>query len=257
MRTSRVVAVVLISLLLPMILMGGDKPTVQLAGLRIVGSGQGLNGTELRAFHQQSGMALALVVEAPTNKKIVDVDDDKCSLKEFTDDRGHNLLDGVDWGGFPKVSEDGRFALIEVTSKIRPSKDAVQIHAKGTVHLQVAGSAVTEHIKNLKLKVGTKVNVRKEEIQVMKVQAENEGLTLVLQISRELMDNIKDIRFYTANDDPVEIWGRGSFTFGNASQMEYNCDIKSAPESLRVEIDLWQDLEVLNVPFEIKSGLGF
>ena len=257
MRKTRIIGVTGIFIFLPIILMAGEKPTVHVAGLRIVGPGYGLNGTELRAFVQQSGTTLALVVEAPENKKIVDVDDSKCSLMEFTDDKGHNLLDGVDWGGFPKVSEDSRFALVEVSSKIRPSPDAIRIHARGTVRLRIAVSTVTEMIDNLKLQVGAEARFRQEIIQVMKVQSEDDGLTLVLQISRDLKNNMKDIRFFDVQGNPVEIWGRGVFTFGNASQIEYNLDTKSEPEALKIEIDLWQELEILDVPFEITTGVGF
>ena len=257
MRSVFVIAVVGTLSLLPTILMGEDKPIVQLAGLRIVGPGHGLNGTELRAFQQQSGTTLALLVQIPESKKIVDLDDSKCSLLEFTDDCGHNMLDGVDWSGFPKISKDGRLALIEVTSKGRPSQDASRLFAKGTLQLRLASAESTEKIEKLPLKVGTRVNVQQEVIQVMKVQAENEGLTLVLQISQKFENNLKDVRFYAANGNLVDIWGRGSFTFGNASQMEYNIDTKSIPETLRVEIDLWQEMEILNLPFEIESGVGF
>ena len=257
MKRTACVVLAGIFLSLPMILAGEEKPTVQLAGLRIVGPGYGLNGTELRAFYQQSGTTLALAVRAPENKKIVDVDDSKCSLVEFTDDRGHNLLDGVDWGGFPKISKDGHIALIEVTSKNRPSQNASRLLVRGTIHLRVAASESTEKIENLKLEVGTKANVRQELIQVMKVQEENDGLILVLQINRKFVNNMKDIRFYTARGNPVDIWGRGSFTFGNVSQMEYNLDTKSTSEALKVEIDLWEELEILNFSFEIESGVGF
>ncbi|UCE07600.1 MAG: hypothetical protein JSW07_06080, partial [bacterium] len=209
--------------------MGEEKSTVQLAGLRIVGPGYGLNGTELQAFHQKSGTTLALVVQAPENKKIVEVDDSKCSLVEFTDDSGHNLLDDVDWGAFPKISKDGHLALVEVTSKNRPFKDASRLFARGTIHIRVAASETTEKIENLKLEVGAKANVRQEVIQVMKVQEENDGLILVLQINRKFISNMKDIRFYTKGGNPLDIWSRGSFTFGNVSQMEYNLDTKSTP----------------------------
>jgi len=257
MRTNHIAVPSILFVILSMMLPGGEKPTVHLAGLRIVGPGYGVNGTELRAFHQQSGITLALVVKVPQNKMIVDVDDSKCVLTKCVDDRGHNLLDGVDWGGFPKISEDSRIALVEVSSKIRPSMDASEIYARGTIHLRMAASAITENIESLKLKTGTRIHVRQEVIQVMKVQAENDGLTLVLQISRELMNDMKELRFFTSNEDPVEIWGRGSFTFGNVSQMEYSCNIKSLPETLRVEVDLWQELEILNVSFNIAAGLGF
>ena len=256
MKTVRIVVVLGMFLLLPKILTGEEKSAVQLAGLQIVGPGYGLNSTELRAFHQQSGTTLALLVHAPENKKIVEVDDDKCSLVEFTDDRGHSLLDGIDWDGFPEISEDGSLALIEVTSKNRPSQDASRILAKGTIHLRVAASERTEKIENLTLKVGAKASVGQEEIQVMKVQEEDDDLTLVLQLNRQFANDMKDIRFY-ANDQQVDIWSRGSFTFGNASQMEYNLDIKSTPQAMKVEIDLWQELETLNLSFEIESGVGF
>ncbi|MBN2411229.1 hypothetical protein JXQ31_06005 [candidate division KSB1 bacterium] len=257
MRKVRIDIAVVIFLILPIILVAEEKPVVHLAGLRVVGPGYGLNGTELRAFHQQSGTTLALVIEIPENRKIVQVDDDKCSLVEFTDNHGNNLLDGVQWGGFPTISENSSLALIEVSSKIRPSQDAIRIHALGTIRLRIAASSVTEKIENLKLQTGTEAHVQEEVIEVIKVQPEDEGLTLVLQISRNLRDNMKDIRFYTVDGDPVEIWGQGSFTFGSASQMEYNLNAKSIPEALKVEFDLWKELEDLDVSFEISSGLGF
>ena len=240
----------------PAIGMGEGIPTTELGGLRVVGPGYGLNGTELQAFNQRSGLSLALMVHAPTNKKFVNVDDSKCSLTSLIDDRGHNLLDGVDWGSFPKVSKDGRLALIEVTSKSRPSKSASRIHAKGTIHLCTAGSERTEKIENLKLEVGGKSHIQQNILQVMKVQKENDGLNLVLQGKRTLTETFKAVRFYTSKDHSVDVWGRGSFTFGNTSQMQYNLDLKSVPETLIMEIDLWQDLETLDLPFEIDSGLG-
>jgi len=257
MKKANFVIVVGIFLSLPIILMGQEKSNVKLAGLRIVGPGYGLNGTELKAFHQKSGTTLVLAVQAPENKKIVEVDDSKCSLNEFTDDRESNLLDGIDWGGFPQISKDSRFALIEVSSKNKPSQDASRLHAKGTIHLRVATAERTEKIESLKLEVGTQAQVQQETIQVMKVQTENDGLTLVLQIDRKFADNMKEIRFYTPDGNQVDIWGRGSFTFGSASQMEYNLDTKVKPEAMKIEIDIWKDLETINQSFTIESGVGF
>lgn len=257
MKKLYVIMMGVIFLSLPMTLTGEEKASVQLAGLRIVGPGYGLNGTELQAFYHQSGTTLTLAVQAPENKKIVEIDDSKCSLLEFTDDQGTNLLDGIDWGGFPKITEDGSFALIEVTSKNRPSQDATRFQAKGTIHLRVAASKNTETIESLRLEVGTTVNVLQEDIKVLKVQKEDAGLILVLQINKEFRNNMKDIRFYTEEVNPIDIWSQGSFTFGNVSQVEYKLDIKSTLEALRVEIDLWQGLETVKLNFTIKSGLGF
>ena len=256
MKKGCAIVVAELFLSIPMILMGGQESTVQVAGLRVVGSGYGLNGTELRAFNQQSGTTLALVVQASENKKIIEVDDSKCSLVEFTDDRDHNLLDGVDWGGFPKITEDGRLAMVEVTSKNRPSQDATRIFAKGAISLRVAATDITEKIENLKPEVGTKVSIGQEAAEVMKAEVENDRFTFVLQVSRKFMKNMKDIRFYSKGS-PIEIWSQGSFTFGNASQLEYYLDINSIPEALKIEIDIWQELETLEHSFEVETGLGF
>ena len=250
MKTACFYMVAGIILSLTMSLMGGDNSAVQLAGLRITGSGHGLNGSELRAFNQRSGTSLALVVQAPGKKNIVEVDNNKCSLLEFTDDRGQDLLDGIHWDSFPSISKDGHLALVEVTSKNRPSEGASRLFARGTIHLRVAASETTEKIENLKLSVGAKTKVGQEVIEVMKVQQENDDLTIVLQINRKFAKNMKDIRFYTPKGNLLKIWSRGSFTFGNASQLDYSLETNSTPEALIVEIDLWQELEILEIPLK-------
>ncbi len=257
MKKACIIVMAGLFLSLPVNLMGEEKSGVELAGMRIVGSGYGLNGTELRAFHQKSGTSLALVVRAPKNKKIVEVDDSNCSLEKFTDDRGLNLLDDVDWGGFPKISKSGNLALVEVSSPKRPSKGASRVIAQGTIQLRVAASEKTEKIENIKPEVGVKAKVGQEVIEVIKVQQENDSLIFILKINRKFVDNMKEIRFYTPKGDLIDILGRGSFTFGNVSQVEYNLNTKSLPESLTVAIDLFQELETLNISFEIETGLGF
>ena len=195
-------------------------------------------------------------MRAPENRKIVEVDDARCSMVEFADDRGHSLLDGIRWGGFPQLSKDGRLALVEVTSKARPSEEASRLLAKGTIHLRVAASERTELVESLKLEVGTNARVGQEVVQVMKAQEESDGLTLVLQTTRRFANSMKDIRFFSSDGNPVSIWSRGSLTFGSATQLEYGLDTESTPEALRIEIDLWQDLESIDLAFEIDSGVG-
>ena len=255
-KTNSILAIATL-LLLPLILFAGEKPNVQLAGVRIVGPGHGLNGSELRAFNQQSGTSIALLVKAPENKNIIEVERSKCSLSEFTDNLGHDLLNSVHWDAFPDISEDGNLALVEVESKNRPSQGASQLLAKGTIRLRMAASSVTEKIENIKLEVGAEANVQNSTVKVVKVEQANERLEVVLEMSRHFMDNMKDIRFYTVENTPVEIWGRGSFTFGNVSQMDYTLDTDSVPKALVIEMDLWQELETINLPFEIESGMGF
>jgi hypothetical protein len=256
MRIKKLFITAIIIYIMPTVLMALEEPVVHVVGVRVVGPGYGLNGTELKAFHERSGTTLALVVETPKERKIVEVDKDNCSLMELIDDSGHDMRDGIHWDSFPEISEDGGSALIDVSSKVRPSQDASRIHARGKIKLRIASSTITQKVDKLKLEVGNEVHLKGEGIRVMKVQADDEGLNLVIQISRELKDLLKDIRFMTLDGNQVEVWGRGSFTFGNAAQMEYNIDLKTKVESLKLEIDLWQGLESLDVFFDLTTGLG-
>ncbi|MCK5146470.1 hypothetical protein KAR48_06915 [bacterium] len=233
-----------------------ETGNVHLAGLRVVGPGQGLNGTELQPFRESSGITLVLVVEVPAKKKIVELDNKKSSLSLFKDDKGSNLLDNVRWGSFPKISEDGRYALIEVSSKARPASKALKLEAQGLVHVIVAAASVTEKIENLKLEVGTTVIVQQEGIEVLRASLESDDLVLVLQMRSTLKDNIKDIRFFSADGVAIDNNGTGSMTFGNSAQVEYYLSYQSIPKTISIELDLWRELEVLNIPFEIKAGLG-
>ena len=186
----------------------------------------------------------------------MELDDDKCSLTEFGDDKGQNLLDGVDWGGFPKISKDGRLALVEVSSKKKPAREASRLKAKGTVNLRVASSESLEKIDDLKLEAGVKAQVGQESLQVAKVESTADGLTLVLQASRKFKDDLKDIRFITPEGTALNIWGRGSLTFGSGAQLEFNLETKTKPSALKVEIEIWQGLETVDLAFEINTGVG-
>ena len=90
----------------------------------------------------------------------------------------------------------------------------------------------------------------------MKVQEEDGVLTLVLQVSRKFADTVNDIRFSSSEGVPVNIWSRGSLSFGSATQLEFSLETDSIPDGLAIEVDIWQGLDTLMLPFEIDAGLG-
>ena len=91
----------------------------------------------------------------------------------------------------------------------------------------------------------------------MKVRQENDSMSLVLQISLKFMGDLKETRILAPKGDPIDIWGQGSFTFGNFYQMECRLETKSTPDVLALEIDFWEELETLDISFEIETVEGF
>jgi hypothetical protein len=227
---------------------------VRVVGIRLVGPGLGANGTELQAFREQPGLTLALAVEAPSGKSVIEVDDDGCVVDSLTDDRGTNLLESVDWGPFPETTEDGRHALIELRARPRPAAGASKVRAKGSLALKVAAGIESEKVADLALSAGKKLETRRGTLELVEVAGEDEGATLTFGATKQILDELKDIRFLGADGQPIEIWGRGSMTMGSAVQLEYV--LREKPAKVTVELDWWQGLEDVRVPFEVEVGLG-
>ena len=230
-----------------------EKGAVRVAGLQVVAAGAGKNGSELRAFHEQSGVKLALVAEAPEGRFFVEVDDDRCELIKLVDSSGRDLLDGVDWDSFPDISEDGRFVLVDVGSKVRPAPGATTLVAHGSLHARVAAGTVTVKVDPFELREGFEFDVQGQSLHVVKLISED-GLTVMFQTSRSFDEDLKEVRFFDADGQPVEVWGRGSMTLGNSTQVEFN--LEGNPESLSAEFELWQEPETVELPFELAVGLG-
>jgi hypothetical protein len=229
---------------------------VRVAGVQVVGPGLGENGTELQAFRAQPGLVLSLAVTPPAGKFVIEIDDDECVLESLADDRGTNLLESVDWGPFPETTEDGRHGLIEVKTATRPAAGAAKVKAKGTIALLVASGVESEKIARLDVAKGQKLKTKRGTLELVEVAGDggDSGTTLTFGATIQIRDDLKDIRFLGADGQPLELWGRGSMTMGNAVQLEYV--LKEKPERVAIELDWWQGLEALEIPFEVEVGLG-
>jgi hypothetical protein len=230
--------------------------SVRVAGIQVVGAGLGANGSELQAFRSEPGLVLALAVEPPAGKSIIEIDEDECVLRVLADDRGTNLLESVSWGPFPETTEDGRQGLIEVRARTRPARDASRVRAEGTVALLAAAGVETEKIAKLDLSPGRKLQTRRGPLELVEVAGDggDSGTTLTFGANAKIRDELKDIRFLGADGQPIELWGRGSMTLGNAVQLEYI--LKEKPASVALELDWWQGLEETSLPFSVDVGLG-
>jgi hypothetical protein len=229
---------------------------VRVAGIQVVGPGLGANGSEVQPFRAQPGLVLALAVDAPDGKSVIEVDDDGCVLESLTDDRGTNLLESVGWGPFPETTGDGRSALIEVRAQTRPAAGATRVRAKGALALLVAAGSESEKIAKLQVAAGQKVQTKRGTLELVEVAGDggDAGATLTFSATAQIRDELKDIRFLGADGQPVELWGRGSMTMGSAVQLEYS--LKEKPATVAIELEWWQGLAAVTVPFEVEVGLG-
>lgn len=128
---------------------GGQRPAAQrpapaplepaggsAIGIRVVGTGLGANGSELRPFNESPGTTVVLAVQASGGSGIVEIDSRAGKVESFTDDKGQSLLEEGRIG--PKVAEDGTAAMIEVEVRARPSAGAAAVTVQGTLALTLA-----------------------------------------------------------------------------------------------------------------------
>jgi hypothetical protein len=229
-------------------------PAVTLGGLRIVAPGMGEEGTEIRAFNESPGTALALFVKFSDGSGIVDIDEDKSALKVIKDDTGANLLEEGRIGPFPKITKDGSTGMIEVETRGRPSAGATYLLAEGSIALTGSAGTKVQKISNVKFESGKVFKVGTATVTVGDVSTQGDYGSVTLKLPRSALLSIKEFRFKDAKGQPVQADRMGSGWMGEEAEVSFRvpADLKAA----NLELDVWQNLKEQTVPFSVKVGLS-
>jgi hypothetical protein len=229
-------------------------PVVSLAGLRVVGIGYGEDGREAQAFNESSGVGLALVVQASGSSGIIAFDEDGSSLDELTDSTGKNLLDEASIWPFPKLTKDGKAVIVEMKARGVPAAGATEVHAKGKLSLTTATGSKPVKIPNVALandktfKLGTGV------VTLSEVEASGEQTSVTFKGPLPVFAAIRGMKFLDAKGVAIESSSRGSGRMNDVAMASYS--LTTTAKTVTVEIDQWQGMKPLVVPFDVKGGLG-
>ncbi len=229
-------------------------PTVSVAGVRVVTPGLGEQGTEIRAFNESAGTAIALFVKMPAGAGIVEVDSDKCTLTALTDDTGANLLEEARFSPFPKVTKDGSAAEVEMEARARPSAEAKMLAAEGAIGLKSASGTKVQKVANLPVQAGKTFKVGTAVVTLGEVSAEGEQASVTLKLPRSVLLTIKEIRWKDAKGATVEARRTGSGWMNEDAEVSYQ--VPASLKTANLELDVWQNLKEQSVPFSVKLGLG-
>ena len=229
-------------------------PQISVAGLRIVGNGLGANASELRAFNERPGTTIVLGIQAPRGSGIVEIDDDASRVDTFSDDKGRNLLEEARFGSFPKVSEDGSAALVEVEVRARPSAGASSLQVTGSVAMTSSNGTKATRIANVRLEPERKMKVGAATISVKSVTPGDESTEVSLALARSTMNSIRQVNFFDAKGESIESRRTGSGYMNDDAEMSFN--LKGNQKLVAVEYEVWQNLKTVKVPFNLTVGLG-
>jgi hypothetical protein len=229
-------------------------PKVSVAGVRVVGIGYGEEGREAQAFNESSGVGLALVVTTAGTSGIIAFEDDTSSLDELTDSTGKNLLDEASIWPFPKLTKDGKAVIVEMKARGVPAPGATEVHARGKLALTTATGSKPVKVANVALandktfKFGTGV------ITLSDVEAGADSTSVTFKGPLAVFAAIRDMKFLDAKGVAIESSSMGSGRMNDVAMASYR--LTTAAKAVTLQIDQWQGMKEVVVPFDVKAGLG-
>lgn len=260
------------------------QPKISVAGVQVIREISGERGNVPQPFNAgQSGTGLALLIEVEDGK-IIEFDMDASELNGFIDSTKTNLLsdgpgkfgrsDGFDL--FPRISQDGKMAVISVFGSQLPASGATKIGAKGTIVTKIGKatedfkSEPIELVKDIEFSVGD-VDLKIKETDKSRKgggfsfgpakanKEKPEGLFVSFQSNSEAMGNVSAIRFLDEDGNELKApsGGSGKFGFGkqNTYTRDFNFEEKPAGKVV-VVLSVWSDLQTVKIPFAVTTGLG-
>jgi hypothetical protein len=229
-------------------------PTVSVAGIRIVGQGYGEDGREAQPFNESPGVGLALAVQTKDGG-IIAFDDDATALGEISDSEGNSLLDNASIWPFPKITKDGKTAIIEMKTQGVPAVGSTHVTAKGTITVTTATGSKAVKVPNVKLaneatfKVGTGV------VTLEDVSTDDTTTSLTFKSTQAVMGSIKGWKFLDAKGVEIESSDRG---YSRSNDVVYKpFALTTTAKTMTLELDVWQGTKQAAIPFDVKAGLGY
>jgi len=238
--------------------MAAQSPTVEFSGVQFVARSYGTGNDALRPFQQfDDGVKVAILVKSEAGG-ITALDLKKGStIETFTDDKGTKLLKPSTFkngfGSFPKVSDDGKAAIITVEGTEVPAAGASSIQLKGKVGVTMA--TTKETVKGGKVAAGGKLTCGALSLTVKQLEKSGSDVAVELETSAST-EQIAEMRWLDAAGKVLVAKRESSSQMGFGGKVTYSesWSVKGSPAS--VEFVRWTDLKAVAVPFSFEIAVG-
>ncbi|MGE0434434.1 MAG: hypothetical protein AB7K09_12780 [Planctomycetota bacterium] len=215
---------------------------------------------EMRPFNDMPGTTLAVLIQLPGGG-IIDLDRDHSKMTSLVDSTGKSLAGGSHdgMGHWPKVSADGKAALVEFSGKGRPAAGATFIRLVGTVRLTTATTKETFKLAT-ELKTGNKITLGPMTYTIGNVGKPEWGdEPLEVTFANDGDDGVvAGLRFYDADGTLIESkrGSRSRMSFGRMVKCETSWSLSRDVRNVRIELDAWTDRKERDVPIDVRGSLG-
>lgn len=230
---------------------GGKEPEIVVGGIQVAKVAVPEDDFSAKPFHADNGTTLVLWVKMPAGQGLIEIDEDASVLQSVGDDKGTDM--GGKFGSFPDEFKDGTGGIIEISSTGFAAQGATAILAEGSVAMTVATGTRKTRVAKVQLQNDAKFTFGKTPIVVADVETQDDSQSFTLKLPRQVMMEIKNIAFLDAKGQPLEGSRTSSGYMNDNAEMGYR--VKTAAKTLTLEIEAWQGLRTIKVPFKVKAGL--
>jgi len=230
--------------------------TVKPAGMKVVWNSLGDEFKGFQTYSSKEGLYLSFGVTT-SEKNIIAFDAKK---SDITVKAGGKDLDGS-FEPWERISEDGKTMRVELVSKKLPTDSVNKFQLTGSINVILASKFETKSTEVKVLKKGDKFslgdNFAFEVGKLAKPSYGDDELEIELKWDRDIPELAK-IKFYDEAGKEVEFRKGASSRFGSLGKVVISRSyrFKKKPGKLKVEMDLWSDLESLSVPMNMNVGLA-
>lgn len=231
-------------------------PEILVGGLQVVKHDFGEDDWSARPFNSETGTKMVLVVKMAEGTGLIQINEDASSLDTFTDEKITQYA--AEFESFPDVTKDGRFGAIEIESRIVPAGETTQLTAEGTLALVMATGSKPVKVANVRLendktfKLGTATVTLSD---VSTEEGETPVQTFTLNLPRVTMNSIRAVRVMDAKGTVLEDARQTSRGYSNDDGM-MGYSVPTAAKTISLEVDLWQDVREVKVPFKVTAGIA-
>jgi hypothetical protein len=227
-------------------------PEVIVGGIQVAKVVVAEDDWSAKPFNSGNGTKIVLWIKMPPGVGLIEIDEDASLLEVFGDDKGTDL--GGKYDSFPDEFKDGTGATMEITSDALPNVDSTTLLARGTLAMNVATGSKPQKVANVKIENEKTFKLGQVTMTLAEVETEGEELKFTVKLPRQTMNGIKDVKFYDAKAQALE--GRRTSSGYMNDEAEIGFAVKTALKTLTVEFEMWQGLQDIKVPFNVKSGIG-
>lgn len=257
------------TLCLPSVIYAQNPPTVKAAGIRIVNRAIVKDQEKLVPLSAYNiGTTLAMLIEADDNS-ILKIDTRNSTIDSFADDNHKELMVQGNthtrngFHPFPKISKDGKTAMVEINGEELPKANAAKVIAKGTLLLLTASKSKKFKSQPFEAKKGTMLKVGDIELKVIKAgkpTSGNDPLELMFESKhKDAVQLVAETKFYDSSGKEIESRETGRSSKGIQGEHTYGVKYslkKSVIGYVVLEFKMWTDIAEMRVPFSVTAGIG-